>query len=153
MAASLRHDPATGITVVVLVNDGTTPTAELAAKLSQAAVGMESPGGGATPDVEAMQIDGVWVFQHNPDGSNAAHHSGTAEVVDGCLMVDDTIVVWHVDRIDDATQAIAAIKAGDTPQLLVGGGGISIDEDASPDLIPAVINERCPTRAVWYGAS
>ena len=149
-AASLRHDPTTGITVVVLANDGTAPTAELAAKLIQAAVGSESPGGGATPGLEAMQIDGVWVFQHNPDGSNAALHSGTAEIVNGCLMVDNTIVVWHVDRIHDATHAIAAIKAGDAPQLLVGGGGVSIDEGASPDLIPTVITERCPTRAVWY---
>ena len=103
-------------------------------------------------DLEAIQIESVWVFQHNPEGSNAALHSGTAEIVDGCLIVDNTIVVWHVDRIDDATRAIAAIKAGDTPHLLVGGGGLSIVEGASPDLIPTFITERCPTQAVWYGA-
>ena len=102
--------------------------------------------------IEALQIDGVWVFQHQPEFANQALHSGTAEIVDGCLVVDNTIVVWSVDRINEATEAIAAVKAGESPQLLIGGGGISLDEGARPDQIPAVITGRCPTSAVWFGA-
>ena len=120
-------------------------------------------GGGATAEddsppvrsdggIEALQIDGVWVFQHQPEAAMNALHGGTPEIVDGCLVIDNTIVVWHVDRIDEATEAIAAVKAGESPQLLIGGGGISLDEGDRPDQIPAVITDRCPTSAVWFGA-
>ena len=120
-------------------------------------------GGGATAEddpppvrsdggIEALQIDGVWVFQHQPEAAMDALHGGTPEIVDGCLVVDNTIVVWHVDRIDAATEAIAAVKAGESTQLLIGGGGISVDEGDRPDQIPTVITDRCPTSAVWFGA-
>ena len=120
-------------------------------------------GGGATAEddsppvrsdggIEALQIDGVWVFQHQPEAAMDALHGGTPEIVDGCLVIDNTIVVWHVDRIDEATEAIAAVKAGESTQLLIGGGGISVDEGDRPDQIPTVITDRCPTSAVWFGA-
>ena len=105
-----------------------------------------------TAGIEALQIDGVWVFQHQPEAAMDALHGGTPEIVDGCLVVDNTIVVWHVDRIDEATEAIAAVKAGESTQLLIGGGGISVDEGDRPDQIPTVITDRCPTSAVWFGA-
>ena len=81
-----------------------------------------------------------------------ALHSGTPEIVNGCLVVDNTIVVWHFDCTDDAAEAIAAAKAGESPQLLIGGGGISLDEGATPDQIPTIITDLCPTSAVWFGA-
>ena len=102
--------------------------------------------------IEAFQIDGVWVFQHQPEYSMDALHSGTAEIVDGCLVIDNSIVVWHADRIDEAAKAIAAVKAGESPQLLIGGGGISIDEGARPDQFPTIITDQCPTSTVWFGA-
>ena len=105
-----------------------------------------------TAGIEALQIDGVWVFQHQPEFAMDALHGGTPKIVDGCLVIDNTIVVWHVDRIGDAAEAIAAVKAGESPQLLIGGGGISVDEGARPDQIPTVITDRCPTSAVWFGA-
>lgn len=103
------------------------------------------------PPIEAVQINGVWVFQHRPDVIIEALHSGFPEIRDGCLYVDDTIVVWHADRIEEAEEAVAAAKRGERPQLLIGGGGISLDEGAAPDDIPAVITERCPASAVWFG--
>jgi hypothetical protein len=102
--------------------------------------------------VEAIQIDRVWVFQHDPVGWDDALHGGSAEIQDGCLYVDDTIVVWHVDQLEQATQIIADLKAGRQREMLIGGGGISLDEGASPEEIPAIITEHCPTSAVWYGA-
>ncbi|MEA2001324.1 MAG: hypothetical protein U9N84_05495 [Actinomycetota bacterium] len=107
---------------------------------------------GTANGIEAFQIDGVWVFQHNPEGWDDALHSGTADVVNGCLVVDGTIVIWHIDRIDEAADVIAAINAGGAPQLLIGGGGISLNEGATPDQIPAIIADQCPTSAVWFGA-
>ncbi len=102
--------------------------------------------------IEASQIDGVWVFQHQPEVVMNALHSGTPEIVNGCLVVDNTIVVWHFDRVDEAAEAVAAAKAGENPQLLIGGGGISVDEGATPDQFPRVITDLCQTSAVWFGA-
>lgn len=107
----------------------------------------------STEDVQPVQIDDVWVFHHDPTGLVlTALHGGIAEIKDECLYVDDTIVVWHVDQLDQATQVIADVKAGEQPDLLIGGGGISLDEGASPEDIPAVITKRCTTAAVWFAA-
>ena len=105
-----------------------------------------------TTGIEALQIDGVWVFQHQPFFFMQALHGGTPEIVDGCLYIDNTIVVWHVDRIDEAAEAISAVKAGESPQLRIGGGGNSVDEGARPDQFPTVITDRCSTSAVWFGS-
>ena len=102
--------------------------------------------------IEASQIDGVWVFQHQPEVVMNALHSGTPEIVNGCLVVDNTIVVWHFDRVDEAAEAVAAAKAGENLQLLIGGGGISVDEGATQDQIPTIITDLCQTSAVWFGA-
>ena len=105
-----------------------------------------------TAGIEALLIDEVWVFQHQPELVNQALHGGTPKIAAGCLIIDDTIVVWHVDRIDEAAEAISAVKAGESPALLIGGGGISVDEGARPEQIPIVITDQCPTSAVWFGA-
>jgi hypothetical protein len=103
-------------------------------------------------EVAAVRIDDVWVFQHDPVGWDDALHGGLAEIRDGCLYVDEAIVVWHVDEIDEVGEIIADLKAGQQREVLVGGGGISLDEGASPEAIPATIVEHCPTSAVWFGA-
>ena len=35
----------------------------------------------------------------------------TPEIADGCFVIDNTIVVWHVDLIDDAAEAISMKRA------------------------------------------
>lgn len=102
--------------------------------------------------IEAVEIDGVWVFMHDPGNYMEALHSGKPEILDGCLMVDDAVVVWHTDMFEDAAAAIAAVKAGDSPQYLISGGGLSVTEGADPMQIPEVITDRCSTEAVWFGA-
>ena len=102
--------------------------------------------------VDAVQIDDVWVFQHDPVGWDDALHSGSAEIRDGCLYVDGAIVVWHVDEMVEVGEIIADLKAGQQREVLIGGGGISLDEGASPEEIPTIIIEHCPTSAVWFGA-
>ncbi len=109
-------------------------------------------GSPADGGVRAVQIDGVWVFEYTPGGGMDALHSGTPEIVDGCLVIDDTIVVWDSGSMDEAAAAIAAVRAGESPQLLIGGGGLSIDEGTDPSQFPDVITERCGTRAVWFAS-
>ncbi len=102
--------------------------------------------------ITATQINGVWVFHHAPDSAMNALHSGFPEVIDGCLMIDNTVVVWHTDDLDQARDAVEAANAGEQPQLLIGGGGISTDEGTDPADLPGVITDRCSTGAVWFGA-
>ncbi len=128
----------------------------VAGVLTGACAGAEQPGAGTgTEDgsgVEALKIDGVWVFRHRPAAGMDALHSGRGEIVDGCLVVDGAIVVWHADRLAEAAAAIASIRAGESPELLIAGGGISIEEGASTEEFPAVITDRCPASTVWLGA-
>lgn len=103
--------------------------------------------------IEAVRIDGVWVFQYEPVPgrvSLTASHGGVAEIKDSCLYVDDSIVVWQEDQIDQVAQTIADVHADQQPDLRIGGGGISLDEGASPEEIPSEITERCPTTGVWW---
>ena len=81
-----------------------------------------------------------------------ALHSGTPEIVTFFVVVDATIVVLHIDGISFSASCIACWRAGENPRLLVGGGGISVDEGAGPDQIPTIIADLCPTSAVWFGA-
>ncbi len=124
--------------------------------LTGACAGPEPPGAGTgTQDgsgIEALRIDGVWVFRHQPAAGMDALHGGRGEIVDGCLLVDEAVVVWHADRLAEAAEAIAAIRAGENPELLIAGGGISIEEGASTEELPTVITDRCPTSTVWFGA-
>lgn|GEM_PF-2489062 len=102
----------------------------------------------AANDVESLEIDGVWVFQHANSGGDDALHSGVAEIRNDCLYVDDAVVVWHEDQIDQASQLIAGVKSGDEPEVSLPGGGTSLDEGDTP--IAASITDLCPTRVVWY---
>jgi hypothetical protein len=101
-------------------------------------------------DLEPLEIDGVRVFQHANSGGDDALHGGIAEIRDNCLYVDDAVVVWHEDQIDQASQLIASIRGGDEPQVSLPGGGSSLDEGDTP--IPATITDLCPTRSVWYAS-
>jgi hypothetical protein len=108
-------------------------------------------GSGSAPsmnEVESLEIDGVWVFQHANSGGEDALHTGVAEINSDCLYVDDAVVVWHEDQIDQASQLIASIKSGEEPQVSLPGGGTSLDEGDTP--IAASITDLCPTRVVWY---
>jgi hypothetical protein len=87
---------------------------------------------------------------HNPGGWDAALHSGTPSIEGGCLFVGGSVVVWHVEQRTASEAALAAAFDGQQPQLLIGGGGISLDEGSIA--IPSVIAERCTTRAAWFGS-
>ncbi|VAW02885.1 hypothetical protein MNBD_ACTINO01-2000 [hydrothermal vent metagenome] len=112
----------------------------------------DTPQASTDGGIRAIQIDGVWVFEYTPNSGMTALHSGTPQIIDGCLVIDDTIVVWDSAKLDEAAAAISAAKAGESPQLLIAGGGLSLDEGTDPSQIPDAITEKCPTRAVWFAA-
>lgn len=100
--------------------------------------------------VQALEIDGVWVFEHgSPDAADALH-SGDAEIADGCLLVEGAAVIWHSDQIDQVAETIEAIQSGQARTLSIAGGGISLEEGASE--LPAVVLDRCNVTEVWFAA-
>ncbi len=101
--------------------------------------------------ISVMQVEGVWIFAHDPDGGDDALLSGPATIRDGCLVVEDFVVVWHVDRLADASAAVTALNAGETPVMAVGGSGLSLSEGAPIEPFPADLLARCPTeKNVWF---
>lgn len=102
--------------------------------------------------IQRVQMDGTWVFFHDPESSMEALHSGVPEIVDNCLYVDSAVVVWHVDQLVSAQAAIEAVRAGRITDLIIGGGGFSLDEGATAEEIPVIISDVCPTEAVWFAS-
>ena len=100
----------------------------------------------------AEEIQDTWVFFHDPDGGDAALHSGTAVIRDGCLYVDDAVVVWHETQRELAGEVIEDVMAGIATPLSIGGGGVSISEGADLASFPSIITDRCPTDTIWYAA-
>lgn len=96
--------------------------------------------------IEAVLIDGVWVFQNRPEWVWLALGGGIPEIVDGCLYLGDTVVVWSVNRIDQAAGAIAAARAGETPFVRIGGGVVNNEAGIG---FPTVITDRCATSRLW----
>lgn len=101
--------------------------------------------------ITASQFEGTWLFGHRPQVSMAALHGGIATIDDGCLLVDGAAVVWYEDALPAAQELVDLIQSGETVSVLVGGGGISLDEGGGP--LPTIITDRCSVTTVWYGAS
>lgn len=106
-----------------------------------------------TAEIEAKQIDGVWVFEHHSPDSMQALHGGVPTIVDGCLLIDGAVVIWHDSTIAEATRLVAAVKAGQSPMVSVSGGGMSVEEGASADDFPSAVTQRCSTTTVWFGGT
>lgn len=108
----------------------------------------------AMGNVAAEERDGVWVFRYTepPTSWMLALGHGRARVADGCLWMGDRVVVWRDEHLGAVDDVIARVRAGEALDLRVGGGGISLDEGATPDRFPAAVNERCPAAAVWFAA-
>lgn len=103
----------------------------------------------ALDNVSAQQIENAWVFTYTrtPQGGNDALLTGTAAVVDGCLEIGGNVVVWQREDLDVVTQILAAVDAGDAPEVSVGGSGITTD--GGEDL-PGTITTHCAAVGVWY---
>ena len=114
-------------------------------------------GCGATlknPAVEAIQIGETWVFAYEETpvtGMDALTH-GTVAAVDGCLQVDDAVVVWWPEQLDRVEELVAQVEAGGAPDVQLGGGGSSLAEGASSEDFPDAVREHCEPAAVWWSS-
>lgn len=102
--------------------------------------------------ITAAEVGDVWIFTHRPSGGDDALHGGRASIVDGCLYVDDTVIIWHIDDLARVDAVVRQVHSGAEIDLTVGGGGISLEEGGQADQIPQVIRDRCRTRAVWFAS-
>jgi hypothetical protein len=110
------------------------------------AVQADDSGQATESGIEALQIDGVWVFQYTSDSYGEGLFIGTAEIVDDCLVVDDTIVIWDLSRLADARALVSAVQAGEKPKVQISGG-----EFPTTEQIRATVFEHCSTTTVWFG--
>ena len=74
----------------------------------------------------------------------------SALVCAGCLQVDDSVVVWYAHHLDTVEEIIGRIDKGETVELLVGGGGRSLDEGDTMGDFPDIVREHCSPSAIWY---
>lgn len=100
----------------------------------------------AEDEISSVCMDGVWVFEYSPDWSMDALMWGSVEIVNGCLMVGQTLVVWPSAHMDEVRDLTARALSGENPTIELGGGFIQG--------VPSVIEERCPqVMGVWYACS
>ena len=51
-------------------------------------------------------------------------------------------IVWHRNHLDTVEEIIGRVDKGETVELLVGGGGSSLDEGATVDDFPDTVREH-----------
>jgi hypothetical protein len=100
--------------------------------------------------ISARQLQGVWVFHHDPDGWDDAAFSGVGTIEDNCLLVNGTVVVWHRQRSQDPAWLIAEIETGNQPYVRLGGS--LLDKERAPADYASVVFERCPVQDVWFAS-
>ena len=104
--------------------------------------------------ISPVNVDGVWVFEHTPSLILEALMSGEADVVNGCLVVGDTVVVWHSEKMDTVRDLVDRVEQDEQLTVELGGGGFSQEEGGDDFSVPPVIDERCsPVTSVWYGST
>lgn len=104
-------------------------------------------------EVGGRQVDGVWVFvfEEEPTLIMQALTGGSASVVDGCLFVDDQVVVWYDHHVAKVEELVASLNDGQEISIEgLGGGGISLDEGSTTDEFPPEVLEHCSPTAVWF---
>lgn len=113
--------------------------------------GAQASNGESEPGVDSMQIDGVWLFTYQPDGDSLdARHGGSVGIQNGCLTVDEAVVVWPASDVELAASYVRDALAGNPTEVVVGGGGFDLDEDDEVGRLAKPIFELCSVRAVWF---
>lgn len=104
--------------------------------------------------VNPVQMDGAWVFTYSlpQGGSMDALLTGQAAVVDGCLQVDDFVVIWRQSHLSTIDEIIGRINDGETVTVSLGGGGGSVDEGNSVEDFPRNVSDRCSLSGIWHSA-
>lgn len=102
------------------------------------------------PMIESVQLNDVWILQQDSLEGNEALHTGIAEIRNDCLYVGDAVVVRDHEQLNQAEELIAKVKAGEEPEISLGGRGARLDDlDAQTS---SSISRACPTQVVWFTA-
>jgi hypothetical protein len=112
---------------------------------------------GDPEDIEASQIESAWVFTvEGSEGGPGAALVGVTSIVEGCLLVDDAVVVWP---LSDRERAAAAIRGAREEQssVLTIGGMVLVEANGGADgmpTIPGVIRDHCASgfTRVWMAS-
>lgn len=108
----------------------------------------------AVDGISPVNVNGVIVFSYTPDAAYDALLTGVAEIRKGCLVVDQAVVIWHSETMDDVRDLVARVRLGARPRVAVGGGGDSLEEGGSDFIVPSVVEEHCSdVTGVWYGSA
>ena len=141
---------------LVLSMVGCDETDEYQSVCTEADSSTDDADGGESRDgdeISPVCVDGVWVFEYSPDWSMDALMTGRAEIENGCLKIDNAVVIWNSETMDQAGDLVARVRSGEHPTVKMGGGGDSLDEGGSDFKVPSVIEERCaPVTGLWYGS-
>ena len=126
--------------------------------LSLFGIGLALLGGCAgdeTAQVDALQLEDVWVFTYSEtqESSMDALTAGQAVVVDGCLQIDDAVVIWEDEHLSVVEEILVRINAGESLSVQVGGGGSSLDEGGALDDFPAEVLDHCSPTGIWFAGS
>lgn len=102
-----------------------------------------------SPSIESSQVNGVWIFQIEPGVAQDARLQGVARVVDGCLHVDDNVVVWQSSDAQKVEALVSSLMDRPAREVVLGGGGSSLRKSSAVDAFFAELTELCPTSEVW----
>ncbi|MEL6347483.1 MAG: hypothetical protein AAFV53_30510 [Myxococcota bacterium] len=100
--------------------------------------------------IEAIQVDGVWVFAYEGPPISWMHALGGGElaIVDDCLEMDGALVVWTPELLDEVADVIASVKAGEPRRIAELGGGMLSRGNPDDEYYPEEMFD-CASPDVW----
>lgn len=104
------------------------------------------------PGIESSMVEGVWVFFDQPGISADARFEGTAKIVDGCLSVDEYIVIWQKPDAAAMTKLVESLREGASTRVVLGGAGARILMDTSLAETLRELTQHCAASSVWFSA-
>lgn len=90
-------------------------------------------------------IEDVWIFNHESSWGEQARFHGAAEIKDGCLLVNDVVVIWDRSRVTVASELVdAALSVQSREVSLVGG---------HTEQVPSEVAARCNVGSVFLNSA
>src|SRR5262245_32349861 len=78
---------------------------------------------GEAQAIEASKVGDVWIFLNNSLLSLEARLEGQAQIVDGCLHVDEYVVVWKKPDLLEVQDFVGSLLTRAPQTVVLGGGG------------------------------
>jgi hypothetical protein len=123
------------------------------------AISADATAVGSTPPAEdpemlaqTRQVDDVYTFFHEETSWSDALLGGSAHVADGCLYVDDAVVVWPAEDFFLIETLIRWVSARGPLLVSFGGGGRTRDEGDPFERDFEGLLAACPTSTVLFSA-